>query len=50
MEVKCAICESQIYDLEDGDWLECLVNKAIEHQCPPLVLLKLAKETVNAVV
>ncbi|GAA3536996.1 hypothetical protein GCM10022419_016010 [Nonomuraea rosea] len=33
MQVRCALCEVQIYDVEDGDWLECVVSKGFKHEC-----------------
>ncbi|GII83322.1 hypothetical protein Ssi03_13120 [Sphaerisporangium siamense] len=33
MQAKCATCGAVIYGLEDGDWLECVVSKAFEHNC-----------------
>lgn len=31
MEVKCVTCGFLTYEIEDGDWLECIVSKAFDH-------------------
>ncbi|MER7208511.1 hypothetical protein ABT340_15680 [Streptosporangium sp. NPDC000239] len=33
MELKCVHCKSVVYEIESGDWLECLVVKGYEHKC-----------------
>ncbi|WP_043617294.1 hypothetical protein [Nonomuraea candida] len=33
MQVRCAHCEVQVYDVEDGDWLECIISNAFAHVC-----------------
>lgn len=32
-EVACANCNAPIFEIEEGDWLECLVMRAVEHKC-----------------
>lgn len=32
-ELRCAHCQERLYEVEDGDWLECLVVKGFEHKC-----------------
>ncbi|MEU7830351.1 hypothetical protein [Nonomuraea sp. NPDC049129] len=32
-EMRCAICSAVLYEIEDQDWLECMVAKAFDHKC-----------------
>ncbi|MFI6319706.1 hypothetical protein ACIBG8_19385 [Nonomuraea sp. NPDC050556] len=34
LQMKCATCAAVLYEIEDGDWLECLVSNALDHVCP----------------
>lgn len=33
MEVRCATCSAVVYEVEEGDWLECMVLNALDHDC-----------------
>jgi 4-aminobutyrate aminotransferase-like enzyme len=32
-EIRCAGCSAILYEVEDQDWLECMVARAFDHEC-----------------
>ncbi|WP_093886533.1 hypothetical protein [Streptosporangium canum] len=36
---NCATCGEQVYGIDDGDWLECIVNNAFNHKCKSVEVL-----------
>ncbi len=32
-EMRCARCSAVVYEIDDQDWLECMVANAFDHKC-----------------
>ncbi|GAA4187066.1 hypothetical protein GCM10022252_19970 [Streptosporangium oxazolinicum] len=35
----CATCGVMVYGIDDGDWLECIVDRAFNHRCKLVEML-----------